>query len=318
MRIDYHLYVLQFKENYGALGGNSAREGALLRVTFKDGLIGYCDCHPWEELGDLALLGQLAMISRCETTPLLDCSLRFARIDAEARQNRRSLFDGLEIPPSHRLVSLKESLHPLYSEGIRHCKVKVGSDPDREIAVMNSWMSSYPEFYLRLDFNQKLSRGGFHSYWNSLPHSLQQRIDFVEDPYPYSTPEWINDQLQLGVCFAADRCAMEALPFPESAWVHVHKPAVELIPQLLNRNSCLVVTTYLDHPLGQMCAAYTAALLKIQYPQQIRHCGLLTHHCYRDDPFIQSVKSIGHHLKPSNGWGFGFDKLLKEIEWQSL
>jgi len=317
MHISYYLYHLEFNANYGTVGQPN-RAGALLRITFDDGLIGYCDCHPWIELGDLPLSKQLLALYHSNATPLLNCSLQFARIDAHARRHKRSLFEGLTIPPSHQLVSLADDLTSFTAEEITFFKMKSGSSPEDEIKTFVSWTAAHPHIKLRLDFNEKLTRNEFLYYWKSIPLSVKQCIDFIEDPYEYDPESYTEDQKRLDIHFAADKAAEKALRFPKSADVIVHKPAVDQCPTLPDSSTKLVVTTYLDHPFGQMCAAYTAAKLKDRYPKQIDLCGLLTHKCYQNNSFIGSVQSRGPHLIPSKGTGFGFDELLKDISWQSL
>lgn len=317
MKIEYHRYQLKFKDNFGIIGQGSTREGALLRVTFEDGLMGYCDCHPWSELGDLPLSTQLELLTHPDKTPLLNCSLKFARIDAKARRDQRSVFEGFTIPPSHQLVSLNDSLQRFVAEGITHFKLKVGTDSQNEISVLSSWVDRFPNIKFRLDFNERFNRKLFLGYWDSIPLATRQSIDFVEDPYPFNPKEWSEDQSTLQTNFAADRSAKNALQYPESAQVIIHKPAVEEPPKWIHENTKLVITTYLDHPFGQMCAAYAAAKLKVHFPKQVDFCGLLSHKCYQENPFIEAVNSNGPHLLPSVGTGFGFNSLLEGLVWQN-
>lgn len=321
MKIACHLYELHYRENYNTLGQAGSRCGALLRIIFDDGLVGYCDCHPWTELGDLPLQKQLSAFAENRRTPLLECSLYFARLDAEARHNQLSLFEGLAIPLSHQLVDLAADFKELMDQGITLFKLKAGTFPEKEISTMKSWVKGLGNnagMRLRLDFNEKLSRQVFLEYWEKIPLEVRHSIDFVEDPYPYEPTEWSNDQKTLGVPFAADHHAAKVLLFPESARFHIHKPAVDKTPQITGRNTQFVVTSYLDHPLGQMCAAYTAGKLKALHPDRISYCGILTHKCYKEDLFVKSVCSVGPQLIPPQGTGFGFDTLLKEVQWQSL
>lgn len=320
MKFAFHNYRLHFKEDYNTL--SNVREGVLIRVTFNHGLIGYCDCHPWVELGDAPLEKQLATLAAFESsrslTPLLQCSLQMARVDAEARQSERSIFAGLTIPPSHRLLTLKDDLNDCLAEGFTRFKLKVGKNPELEISQIISWLEEFSRARLRLDFNERLTRDQFLSYWDQIPAALRTRIDFVEDPYPYAPKEWSDDQTKLSLPFAADHRALEALHHPESASFIVHKPAVEQAPALSNEGTKLVITSYLDHPLGIMGAAYMAAKLKARYSEQVDYCGLLTHHCYQSDPFIDAVIARGPQLFPAEGTGFGFNTLLREIKWQNL
>lgn len=319
MKFAFHTYHLHFKADYNTL--SSLREGALLRIIFQDGLIGYCDCHPWVELGDWPLEKQLATLAAFDSsplTPLLECSLKMARFDAEARHRGCSLFEGLTIPLSHRLLTLKDELKDYLTEGFTHFKLKVGKSPEVEISKMRSWLEEDSRVHLRLDFNERLTRNQFLRYWDQIPAALRSRIDFVEDPYPFAPQEWSMDQTALTLPFAADHRATEALHHPESAPVIIHKPAVETTPELTDESIKLVITSYLDHPLGVMGAAYMAAKLKARYPLQVGYCGLLTHHCYQSDPFIDAVSSHGPQLFPPAGTGFGFNTLLREIKWQNL
>jgi O-succinylbenzoate synthase len=319
LKFAFYNYRLYFKEDYSAL--SSIREGALLRVTFNDGLIGHCDCHPWVELGDLPLEKQLEALTNPESTPLtplLQCSLQMARLDAEARQLGCSLFEGLTIPLSHRLLTLKSELKEYLAEGFTHFKLKVGKSPELEIPKISSWLEESSHVRLRLDFNERLTRIQFLKYWDQIPAALRSRIDFVEDPYHFAPQEWSIDQTMLALSFAADHSSAQALQHPEAARVIIHKPAVETTPELANDSIKLVVTSYLDHPLGTMGAAFIAAKLKARYPLQMGYCGLLTHHCYQSDPFIDAVIARGPQLFPPEGTGFGFNTLLREIKWQNL
>ncbi|MBA3602995.1 MAG: hypothetical protein H0W50_05005 [Parachlamydiaceae bacterium] len=318
MKIAYHLYQLHFKRRYGDFSSKVPRKGALLQITFHDGLIGYCDCHPWVELGDESLENQLHLLSQNARTPLLERSLHFANLDANARKERHSLFKGMTIPLCHQLISLSDNLPELSSQGLTHFKLKVGSFPDVEISTMQLWVQNISGLHFRLDFNEKLSRKIFHEYWEKIPYEVRECIDLVEDPYPYDSDAWTQDQLALQVSFAADRKCLLALQSPDSAHYCVYKPAVESSPKSFEHTTKLIITSYLDHPFGQMCAAYEAARLSNLYPQQVSLCGLLTHKCFQEDPFISSIHSRGGQLMPQEGTGFGFNTLLKDIPWKKL
>src|SRR5436305_13717734 len=89
-------YTLIPRRSLSPLAGARPRHGALIRVG--DGV---GDVHPWPELGDAPLDEQLALLARGQTTALTAQSLHFAAIDAAARCDGRSLFDGVTIPESH-------------------------------------------------------------------------------------------------------------------------------------------------------------------------------------------------------------------------
>ena len=92
--------------------------------------------------------------------------------------------------------------------------------------------------------------------------------------------------------------------------VLILKPALEEIPCT---DAEIVVTSYMDHPIGQLCAAYAAATANITST-----CGLITHVLFESDPFIERMRINGTRLVPPDGTGWGFDDLLESLPWQKL
>lgn len=228
---------------------------------------GFADIHPWPELGDAPLDEQLTRLARGETTSLTRRSLWFASIW------KRDLFDGLTIPRSHWPGSDPP-------EGFDVAKVKMpGSLPAR--------------VRLRLDFNA--NGGAFARLAPSLP---RERIDFIEDPCPYDAATWraIRDR--------GFRLALDRQLATEGVDVLVVKPAVQDVPDV---GIPIIITSYMDHPIGQLHAAYVAANSK-------ETCGLVTHVLYEDDPFIERMKiSADARLIPPD-----FTDLLEALPWKRL
>lgn len=290
MDIYYWRYHLTPRRKLNALAAPHAREGALLRAGS-----GFGDIHPWPELGDAPLDEQLAMLGRGEMTPLTAASLRFADIDGAAREEGRSLFDGLSIPPSHWLFS--DGAVP---RGFDTVKVKLGPDADvDELRVLAGYR-------LRLDFNATLEPREFSRFVARLPIDVKESIDFVEDPCPYDGPTWSWLRAKLGIRLALDRAIAE-----EGVDVLVVKPAVQPMPQTTKE---IVITSYMDHPVGQLCAAYVAA----RNAERVSSCGLMTHVLYESDEFIERLDRDGPYLKPPPGTGVGFDDLLEKLPWKHL
>lgn len=204
--------------------GRQARRGALIRSGS-----GFADVHPWPELGDAPLESQLALLARGQTTPLTRRSLEHARIDGAARERGVSLFDGLTIPLSHWPG-------PDPPDGFDTVKLK-------NIDVIP------PRVRLRIDFNARLRAEEFMLIAEGLP---RERIDFVEDPCPYEPAVWTALREQTGLRLALDRKVAE-----EGVDVLVVKPAVQDVPQSAKE---IIITSYMDHPVGQFAAAYFAAL----------------------------------------------------------
>ncbi len=252
------------------------RRGALIR----DGS-GFADMHPWPELGDQPLETQLALLARGQTTPLTARSLEMARIDGAARERGVSLFVGLTIPESHW----------------------PGADPPPEFDTvkLKSIERIPPRVRLRFDFNASLTPEQFLMIAEGLPG---ERVDFVEDPCPYDGGTWSALRDATGMRLALDRFVAE-----EGVDVLVVKPAIQNIPTTTKE---MVITSYMDHPVGQFGAAYFAAM----HPAS--RCGLFTHVLYEPNEFIDAIRSDGARLLPPQGIGIGFDDLLERLPWKRL
>lgn len=275
-----HQYALVPRMRLSARAAEGVRRGALIRV---DG--GFADVHPWPELGDANLDEQLALLARGETTPLTRRSLWFASMDAEARREGRSLFEGVTIPESHWL--LVDDVPPAFDT----VKVKMPRLLDPSLA----------RYRLRLDFNAVLTPDAFARFLDNLDPALQ--IEFVEDPCPYDDAIW--RELRKRVRLAADR------ERGAEADVVVVKPAVEEVP---NDPREIVVTSYMDHPVGQLFAAVECGRLV----RMSDRCGLLTHLIYEPNAFSERLGIDGTRLVPPGGAGIGFDDLLENLPWRRL
>jgi o-succinylbenzoate synthase len=270
-----HRYVLRLRR-----GGS--REGALLRVED-----GFADVHPWPELGDAPLDEQLALLARGETTPLTRASLRLAALDADARRRGVSLFAGLTIPLSHWPGN---------------------EPPDGFDTVKTKGVMETPEHVrIRIDFNARLTAAQFARIAATLPH---ERIDFIEDPCPYEERTWNDLREKTGLRLAFDLPPTANRQPPTAYDVLVHKPALQTD---WPRHNDVVVTSYMDHPVGQFGAAYVAATHETN-----ARCGLMTHVLYEPDAFIERVQRDGARLLPPRGTGIGFDDLLEKLPWTSI
>lgn len=285
--VDYWRYELIPKRRLSAIAAEGPRHGALIRVNG-----GFADIHPWPELGDAPLDEQLALLARGGTTNLTTASLEFAAIDAAARREGRNLFEGLTIPPSHW----------------------PGPDPpDGFDTVKLKGIDRIPDHVrLRIDFNARLMPDEFVRIAATLP---RERIDFIEDPCPYDAATWVELRARTGLRLALDRAVatehrQECLCSFEGADVLVVKPAIQQIP---TTSTEIIVTSYMDHPVGQLCAAYAAATAGITTT-----CGLITHVLYESDPFIERMRIDGTRLVPPAGTGWGFDDLLERLPWKRL
>jgi O-succinylbenzoate synthase len=275
-------YTLVPRRALNARAGSAPREGALLRVDD-----GFGDVFPWPELGDATLEKQLALLARGETTALTSRTLALAAVDGAARRAGRSLFDGLTIPRSHW-----PGLEP--PPGFDTIKVKGSREFDP--AVLPDGVQ------IRIDFNATLDEESFARM--ALP---RERIDFVEDPVPYDAAAWRRLRDRTGLRLALDRGTET-----EGVDLLVVKPALQEMPPV---DLPIVITSSMDHPVGQFGAAYVAARHAARVDER---CGLFTHVLYESDSFLETIRADGARLLPPAGTGIGFDAQLDRLPWKRL
>lgn len=300
MAIWYWPYELRPRVPLGPKAGTTARRGALLRVGD-----GFADLHPWPELGDLPIETQLARLAAQQPTPQAQCSLQLAARDRKARESGLSLFGRLRIPPSHYLWTDIDS--PLDFSRIREFKV-VKMKSGREVAPLYKILGQLrgAGVKARIDFNGSLDEQSAAEF---LGKADRGTIDFLEDPMP-GGPAWERISLRFQVRLAADRVD------EKSAAVLVHKPALR--PLNVPPDRSVVVTSYLDHPVGQLHAAAVAAELASREPDRVERCGLLTHVLFEKNEFSERMRAEGPRLLPPEGTGVGFDDLLTRLPWKKL
>jgi O-succinylbenzoate synthase len=348
-KIEYAPYILQPKSRLGSAGSKIPREGALLKVRFSDRKVGYSDCHPWPELGDLPLRLQLSRLalgrpsaqvkytelrqSEAGWTSILRQSLQMARTDAEARFAGKSLWEDLAIPRSHALwtdVSQVSSLETVAKQGFRKVKIKVGSRISDELDLLRQMGPELKEngLQVRLDLNGALPLNQVDEFFERLEPILNE-VDWVEDPTAYRVGVWSRIQAQWKVRLALDR-GSENWGLTSGVSVRVLKPAIQdwnltrvgtnhfpgkvKITAAAIVGGRLSVTSYLDHPIGQVSAAWAAAQM-----QNLEDCGLVSHLAYEMNPFSERLEvRNGVLVPPQTGTGWGWDDLLEQQPWRDL
>ena len=138
-------------------------------------------------------------------------------------------------------------------------------------------------------------------------------IEFVEDPCPYDKATWAK--LSQTVPLAYDRPGGGTSDV-ESEFV-IFKPAVQDSASMVawTKNSRVIVTSYLDHPIGQMGAAFEAARFYKGCAPEV--CGLLSQHAYLPNEFSGRMEVSEARLIPSlEEAGIGFADLLEKQNWR--
>ncbi len=298
--MEYCEYVLRGEGALNPLAPRREFPGALIRFEG-----GYGCVHPWPELGDATLAEELRALSRSDAGRLGRQALACCRIDGEARRLGRSLWAGLTIPESHFTLGADGAV----AESFRAVKVKGGAD----MANLRKRLEELPaSVRIRVDCNGVLDGvDGFLQFWEAL-EPWWDRIDFIEDAFAYDEGHWSQMEQRTGCRLALDRWMG---PAPEGR-LRVIKPAMQ--PDWGGRGP-LVFTSYMDHPLGQLFAAWCAAREAAERPERLGLCGLVTHHLFAaDNPFLEAMGPPSPFLQPPGGTGLGWDSLLEALPWKPL
>lgn len=303
--IYYREYELTPRAALNSRSGVEPRKGALIRIGGGHGCI-----HPWPELGDAPLDVQLQLLREGKETPLIAGAKECAAYDGRMRREGKSLPAG-RIPESHWLVRPGDDPEFAWEDGFRIAKIK-GSPSFREVREeMNRWIKA--GFRIRLDFNESLEAGAFLPFWNTLSGAEKEAIEFVEDPEQHSHDGW-SELRRESIPIAVDRDSSARL---QPSDILVMKPARP--DWCMNQDTRYLITSYMDHAIGQMWAAHkAAAIYGGELTEQRLACGLLTHRCYEDDEFFERMRTKGPRLMPVEGTGLGFDDLLEKLPWKRL
>lgn len=306
-------YRLKARGFLNAISKRREFEGVLIQV---DG--GFGCIHPWPELGDPPLAKCLADLAGPRRWPIVRRALRCADYDRVARQFDHSLFEDMEIPDSHATLAKAtlEDVAAAVDAGFSIIKLKCGRDLHAESSFLNAMATAFPSLRWRLDCNESLTPEEAEAFLIGLETKTRAAIEFIEDPCPYSESAWTLLRRKTAAKLAVDR---EAAPLCSAAQVMVIKPAVDepflLAEAAIQHNQHVVLTSYMDHPVGQTFAAWEAARLGLQFAGLVATCGLQTHHLFEPNAFSEMLGPWQPAFTAPEGNGLGFDDLLDELPW---
>ncbi len=309
-------YRLKARGFLNAISNRREFEGALIQI---DG--GFGCIHPWPELGDPTLEKCLADLAGARRWPIVRRAVRCAEYDRAARVFDHSLFEEMEVPESHATLAKADvgEIALAVEAGFTTVKMKAGRDLSSEGKFLDEMSAEFPLVKWRLDFNESLTPDDATSFLLGLGEKTRAAIDIVEDPCPYSEASWREIRRQTRLMLAVDR---EAAPLSAAAQVMVVKPAIDepflLGEAALANQQRVVITSYMDHPVGQAFAAWEAARLGLQFPGLVGICGLQTHHLFEPDVFTEALGPWSPNFKVPDGTGLGFDDLLDALPWTRL
>jgi len=317
----FHPYTLYSRGALNAVSHRHEFHGALILMNEGVGCL-----HPWPEFGDATVVEQLDVLRSGGTSKVIERALHMATVDGEARRKGVSLFAGLEVPPSHyswdKNQPIAPQIHRIKEEGWGALKGK-GS---RDVADVWHWLDHLDEWLgdadvkVRVDFNSCLEAGDFEGLMHGFSKKALARLDFIEDPFAYDPEEWMDMQERHGVRLALDKAVRGAR---HGFDVAVLKPARrewrDIVAGILPQEVKLMMTSAMDHAIGQSFAAYEAALAWKEMGDRITLCGLCTEHLFANDVFFERISSRGGRLAVDrSGTGLGFDEPLRKLAWLRL
>ncbi len=309
-------YRLKSRGLLNSISNRRSFDGALIQI---DG--GYGCIHPWPELGDPTLEKCLADLAGARRWPIVRRAIRCAEYDKVAREFENSLFEEMEVPKSHATLAKADAAEVALAveAGFTAVKLKAGRDLEAEGKFLDAMAGEFPALKWRLDFNESLTPEQAAEFLLALAETTRATLDFVEDPCPYSEAAWTELRRKTRVKLAVD---LEAAPLTAAAQVMVIKPAIDepflLGEAAISHNQRVVLTSYMDHPLGQAFAAWEAARLELQFPGLTGICGLQTHHLFEADAFTEILGPWSPEFKIPEGTGLGFNDLLDALPWTRL
>jgi O-succinylbenzoate synthase len=233
-----------------------------------------------------------------------------------------SLFDGLEVPPSHYSWSAAQptwaQIDFLQDKGFRAIKVKGFNNYGETTRFLDATARACPHLRLRADFNGCLEPAAFRKFVEFMPLRVYRQMDLIEDPVPYEEGLWNEVRDRWQVRLALDKgwqngqtgfdCVVVKPARRDWRVVAARHPGVRLM-----------LTSAMDHPLGQAWAAYESALAWQALGESLELGGLVTHHLFQRDAFSERLGiSEGVLQVDRSGTGLGFDEVLRALEWEQL
>ncbi len=309
-------YRLKARGFLNSISNRRYFDGALIQIYG-----GYGCIHPWPELGDPTLEKCLTDLAGARRWPIVRRAIRCAEYDRVARNFENSLFEEMEVPVSHATLAKTDAAEIALAveAGFTTVKLKAGRDLEAEGKFLDEMAAEFSALKWRLDFNESLTPEQAADFLLGVGDKTRAAIDFVEDPCPYSESAWTELRKKTRVKLAVD---LEAAPSTAAAQVMVIKPAVDepflLGEAAISHNQRVVLTSYMDHPLGQAFAAWEAARLELQFPGLTGMCGLQTHHLFEPDEFSEALGPWSPEFKIPEGTGLGFNDLLDALPWTRL
>lgn len=324
MKIFIHRYTLSPLQSLNALTSSAPREGALLKVDWALGKVGFSDLFPWPEFGDPDLEKLIEDLELGDFRyPLVKKSLWRNSADAWARSRGRSLFQSLIMPESHGLLSMTDDsskLALLREMGFSVFKMKMSGHLRNDFDVLNSLCHALaPSEKVRLDFNGALSYDDFLKFCDRA-HSLVKFVDLIEDPWKAEPNGKDSHNRESKARIPKEIQSKLAGDFyHDLRWPHqVLKTARNFLPEKRPLRKRIISTHSMDHPVGQAFSLWEAARYQKLFPHRKEIHGVSRSQIYKSTDFDWAWNGTGARPIPPRGLGVGFDEILWSLKWEAL
>lgn len=316
VKLSYSPYELQPKSALNAVTENQVRKGFLVRCDWQ-GQIGFADVCSWPVFGDPTRDELIEDLKKGRIDhPLLQQALWFCRrtsgFDSDSWAEAR---DKVASMKSHRLITDLSKAPDLSQTPF--AKVKMGRDLKLETHALLQLAEAYPKTKWRLDFNSSMKPDDFEAWALSLG-GIKSQIDYIEDPSPYNSRQWVDWQKRFQVSLALDMTPDEE---PHGGFdVLVVKPAKQGLSDvewIVRRHPGLRVvgTTYLGHPLTDLLSAYFMATLYSEFEMEAEVGGYYSGHQFEPQQGFPALGFEKGCLKPQPGMHWGYGGVLENIPW---
>lgn len=296
-------YRLEAEQSLNRKSLRRGVEGFLVRT---DG--GFGCVQPWAEFGHEAIDEQWAALREGKSTTLIESAFACARCDGQARREGRSWWREGAVPKSHATITdLESQAATAWSAGFSTWKIKASIETGSEILAC---LREYPALRVRLDWNEVPSADALLQWLSSIPREALDRIDFMEDPFAYDLEAWRHFSQHTRIRLAQDRSFPQQ--FDADVALGVWKPAWTSGIAGIRADS-IIVTSAMDHPVGQCWAALQASEISCSML-----CGLRTDHLFARDAFTERMGVWSPDWPMLSGTGMGFDDLLENLPWTRL
>lgn len=308
--ITAHSYQLISKTSLNRLNASKYQSGFLIKVS-ENACSAYADYFPWKVFGDLSCKQAMKAIKEGNLNNHLLAAFEKIKIELKAKGAQRSLFSkDLSIPMQFTLTEANfNTFNKAYQQGFKTFKVKM--DDSKEKVAFLEKIKGF-KVTLRLDFNLLFQDAAAAiKYIHSLSDDLLDKIEYFEDLLPLRLYPFFKEE------FPHIKLALDqelTLTNYEQADFVVLKPAKFSLEQARLIEKPLILSSYMDHPIGILWAGYYYQELKLSNP-----AGLYTFPLYQKTPFHSLFKVTQANLRFNiTGHGLGADHLLETLTWNNL